>query len=267
MTNPVKSDSDRPEDRRPQHRAFDGLADTYAAHRPSYPPVLFSAMLEGLPRPTRALDVGCGTGISSRLLADAGAHVVGIDPNPDMLAAARRSSPTTLAFRHGSAERTGCPDASVDLILAAQAFHWFDPAAALEEFARVLRAGGRVALLWNIRIADGGFTDDYGRIVASAGEHVDPSQRAARAALDAALVTSRRFHVLRRMEVENDVVLDEEGAIGRAVSASYFPRREPERSQTIEALRCAVRRHATNGHVVVRHVARLTLAERDGSPG
>lgn len=251
-------------DARPGFRAFDGLAATYAAHRPSYPSAIIDALVApiGGPAPAQALDVGCGTGISTRLLAERGLAVVGIDPNADMLAMARAAGPATIEYRIGSAERTGCADASIDLVLAAQAFHWFAPSAALAEFARILRPGGRVALLWNLRVHDGGFTDAYGQIVAAAGAHVDPSQRAAREALDAALLASDRFEGVTRIEAANDIALDEESAIGRATSASYFPRTEPARAEAITALRDAFRRFAHDGRAILRHVARCTIATR-----
>ncbi len=240
--------------------AFEGLAASYAKHRPTYPLAIFEAALEGLPVPPRVADVGCGTGISSRLLASLGARVVGVDPSLDMLSQARQASPESIEWRRGTAEATGLPDASVDLVVAAQAFHWFDPQRALAEFHRILRPGGRVALVWNLRQKDGGFTDAYERIVVGERERLDPSTRAAREDLDAALVASPRFHLLEVARADSPQVLDEEGIIGRATSASYFPRHEPVRSERLAELRAAFARHAKDGVVTLSQEARATIA-------
>ncbi|MDZ4755652.1 MAG: class I SAM-dependent methyltransferase [Phycisphaerae bacterium] len=153
---------------RATHRAFDGLASTYEAHRPRYPAVIFDRLLDGVPQsnanvPIRALDVGCGTGISTRALAERAVDVIAMDPGEDMLERARAACAAfpTIQFVLGSAENADLPAEHVDLVLAAQAFHWFEPLRALAEFHRVLRPGGRSALLWNLRVGDGGFTDAY----------------------------------------------------------------------------------------------------------
>ncbi|MBL9147125.1 MAG: class I SAM-dependent methyltransferase [Phycisphaerae bacterium] len=244
---------------------FEGLASTYDRFRPTYPAAVFSTLLPGLGASPLVADVGCGTGISSRLLRVAGARVIGIDPSQDMLRQARERSGgdgPPIEFRQGTGEATGLADGSVDVVLAAQAFHWFDPPRALAEFHRILRPGGRAALLWNLRVADGGFTDDYTRIVVSAAESLDPSARAGRESLDAPLRASSLFRDAVVHDFDSPQTLDEEGAVGRATSASYFPRTEPERSARLEELRAAFRRHATDGVATLAHVARLTMATR-----
>jgi ubiquinone/menaquinone biosynthesis C-methylase UbiE len=86
-------------------------------------------------------DVGPGTGIFTRLLLETGARVIGIEPNGPMRAAAERRILGEPRFesKNGRAEATGLADASVDLVTAAQAFHWFEPSAARAEFVRILR--------------------------------------------------------------------------------------------------------------------------------
>lgn len=260
--------SDGKGDTRSTLTAFDGLASTYEQHRPRYPQAVFAAMLDGLPMPATVADVGCGTGISARALAECGARVIGIDPGLDMLREAGEASACCVQrglqveFRQGTAEATGLADESVDAVLAAQAFHWFDAAQALAEFRRILRPGGRVALLWNLRVSDAGFTDEYNRIVVSASERLDPSARSGRERLDAPLWESPLFHNIRTIVIPSPQPLDERGAIGRATSASYFPRSEPERSQRLSELISAVRRFAIDGQVTLAQDARLTIATR-----
>ena len=119
---------------------FSDRVDDYVRHRPSYPDDAFRVIVPE--RGLRVLDVGCGTGISTRGLLAAGAEVVAIDPNDAMRAAAARElarDGATVAFAPGTGEATGQPDHAFDRVLCAQSFHWFDADRALAEFRRVLR--------------------------------------------------------------------------------------------------------------------------------
>ncbi len=145
----------------PLSRFSDRAAD-YAKYRPSYPDQAIATILEGLGNPSQlvAADIGAGTGISSRLLAERGVRVLAIEPNPSMREAA---SPHALVeFRNGTAEATNLPDSSVDLVTCFQAFHWFDPAPTLWEFHRILKPSGRLALVWNDRSQEDEFTKIMG---------------------------------------------------------------------------------------------------------
>src|SRR5215469_5985255 len=122
---------------------FTGLAGDYARHRPEYPEaaIAFIMTRAGLTSQAVVVDVGSGTGISSRLFALRGLMVIGIEPNDDMRRQAEAepfagTQPPT--YRAGRAEATGLPDGIADLVLSAQAFHWFEPAPALAEFRRIL---------------------------------------------------------------------------------------------------------------------------------
>jgi ubiquinone/menaquinone biosynthesis C-methylase UbiE len=142
---------------------FSGAAGGYARSRPGYPgPLLDWVIAQAGVRPGDAvLDLGCGTGILTRLLAERGLKVVGVDPNQDMLDQARQASPESeIDYRRGDAETTGLRDGSVSLVTVAQAFHWFDLDSALGEIHRVVRPGGRAAALWNIR-GEGPFMGAY----------------------------------------------------------------------------------------------------------
>lgn len=133
--------------------SFGAAAQAYQSGRPDYPREAVDWMLAPVRQHDRALrvaDVGAGTGKLTRTVVEAGAEVVAIDPDQGMLATLREHVHGVPTFV-GTAERMPLPDASVDAVLLGQAWHWVDPAAASREAARVLRAGGVLGLVWNIR--------------------------------------------------------------------------------------------------------------------
>ena len=116
------------------------------------------------------LDLGAGTGKLTTRLVERGLDVVAVDPIPEMLELLSNSLPDTPALL-GTAEEIPLPDDSVDAVLVAQAWHWFDPERAVKEVARVLRPGGRLGLVWNTRDERLGWVKDLGRII---GHEDDP---------------------------------------------------------------------------------------------
>lgn len=132
--------------------SFGAEAENYEAGRPEYPFDAVAWMLERMaPGAHRIADVGAGTGKLTRVLVSApDVEVVAVDPDRDMLAALHKSVPGVPSFE-GSAERMPLPDASVDAVVLGQAWHWVDPDAASTELGRVVRAGGVLGLIWNIR--------------------------------------------------------------------------------------------------------------------
>ncbi|HEY9439427.1 MAG TPA: methyltransferase domain-containing protein [Streptomyces sp.] len=136
----------------PRALSFDRAAAQYAAARPGYPPALLDAVeeLSGRPlRGSRAVDVGAGTGIATRLLEARGALVTAVEPGPGMAAELHRALPSVPLVR-GDGNRLPLAAASADLITYAQSWHWTDQASALPEALRVLRPGGALALWWNV---------------------------------------------------------------------------------------------------------------------
>lgn len=244
----------------PTTRFTDRAAD-YARFRPSYPGPAIDAMLAGLgpPGALRAADIGAGTGISARLLAERGVPVDAVEPNAAMRAAA---TPHALVTYHDAgAERTGLADGAYDLVLCAQAFHWFRHEEALAEFARILRPGGRAALMWNERDGSDSFTRAYSEAVVRFA--TDPA--AEKPADGSALLSSSRFRDGRLLRFPHSQVLDLEGVLGRALSASYAPKAGPDHERMIEALRAAFTAHADPvGRVAMVHRTVLYLAETPG---
>jgi SAM-dependent methyltransferase len=137
--------------------------DDYVKYRPSYPSALFDALERdcGLAKRSVVADVGSGTGIASELLLERGYRVYGIEPNRAMRGAAERALSRwggggrgDFVSIEGRAEATGLENESVELVFAAQAFHWFEREACRREFSRILRPQGFVALVWNDRSED-----------------------------------------------------------------------------------------------------------------
>jgi SAM-dependent methyltransferase len=134
----------------PAGSIFDALADDYDAARPSYPADLYDAIdqlahhLDG----ARVVEIGAGTGIATRGLRERGADVLAVDIGPQMLRKLRTRMPDQRVVV-ARAEELPVPDASTDLVCAAQAWHWVDPDRGPREVQRVLRPGGALAVWWN----------------------------------------------------------------------------------------------------------------------
>ncbi|PWH06364.1 SAM-dependent methyltransferase [Brachybacterium endophyticum] len=137
--------------------AFQGQGADYDRLRPGYPAPVIDGLVEQLPDGARdVVDLGAGTGKLSVELVARGLGVTAVDPSSSMLDAARAAAEGTATSSSGSfhtrvasAEDTGLPDDSADLVTVAQAWHWFDTEAACHEIARILRPGGLLALIWN----------------------------------------------------------------------------------------------------------------------
>ncbi|MFH8612543.1 class I SAM-dependent methyltransferase [Streptomyces sp. NPDC018029] len=139
-----------------KHGDFTSLAEDYSKYREGYAPSVVSALvglLGGSAGACDAVDVGAGTGIWSRMLAEAGFRsVTSVDPNDTMRATGERDSAhLDITWRTGSGEDTGLPSASADLVTMASSFHWVDFDKGTQEFSRLLRPGGWFVALWNPR--------------------------------------------------------------------------------------------------------------------
>jgi len=239
---------------------FTGLAAAYDRYRPTYPPAAIAAILEGLPVPATVADVGAGTGISTRALAAAGARAIAIEPNDEMRAVA---SDHGCDARAGSAEATGLADASADAVACFQAFHWFANERTLREFRRVLRPGGRLALVWNDRDAR---ADPFTREVRALEERLgETAMLAGIAFADASLeplVRGAGFARFRCLQFHNEQRLDSDGLVGRVRSTSYAPRGGPELVEMERALRALHERFADrSGHATILYRTAVCIGE------
>ncbi|MGD9690971.1 MAG: class I SAM-dependent methyltransferase [Phycisphaerales bacterium] len=250
----------------PTGRFSDRVGD-YVRFRPGYPSATIDSVLSGLGATDAlaAADIGAGTGIFARALAERGVQVIAVEPNAEMRAAGARagtgSAGGRITWRDGKAEATGLASASVNLVTCAQAFHWFHVDEALTELARVLVPGGRLALVWNARDRGDDFTRGYTEaIVAIGGE-----SRVETHAFDPGVVAARREFGSEcpRLEVaRHEQVLDLEGLVGRALSASYVPRSGPNHERLMDSLRRLFERHEAGGVVRMKYRTEAYLARR-----
>jgi SAM-dependent methyltransferase len=177
------------------------------------------------------LDLAAGTGKLTRALAESDATVIAVEPVAEM----RAALPESVAALDGTAEAIPLEDGSVDLVTVAQAFHWFDGPAALAEIHRVLRPGGRLALLWNRRMEDD-------PVNAAIGALIEPYRRGTPThrgdAWRAAFETTTLFGPLDEHIYANEQVLDEDGLAARICSISFIARLpEPERASLLARAR------------------------------
>ena len=147
-------------------QGFEKQAAAYARGRPDYPGALGGWLRDALGLgPGRVVaDVGAGTGKFTPLLAATGADVIAVEPVDAMRAQITATQPAVRALP-GTADALPLADAALDAIVCAQAFHWFATRAALDEFARVLKAGGRLGLVWNVRDESVDWVAELTRIV------------------------------------------------------------------------------------------------------
>ena len=239
---------------------FDDRAADYVRCRPSYPAEAIDHILDGLDpgRHLVAADVGAGTGISARLLGDRGVDVLAVEPGGAMRAAA--TAHPRVHWIAALAEATGLGPGTVDLVLSAQSFHWFRPAETLREFARILRPGGRLAIMWNRPSTTDPLTAGYGSAIADVGGDIGT----ARMAFDADDVArSGEFTPAVRTVFANTQRFDLEGLIGRANSASYVPKSDEARTHLRSLLETLHARHTdAEGLVTMVYDTEVFLARR-----
>lgn len=234
----------------------------YARYRPSYPAAAVDWILEGLGDPVglRIADIGAGTGISSRLFAERGAQVDAIEPNAQMSAAALAHE--RVSFRGGTAERTSLREASTDVVVAFQAFHWFAADAVMRELFRILRCGGRFAAAWNNHDMSDPFTAQYSKIIAQSSDEAVFMHRSRIAPPQETLAHAGFIHVERAKFAYNHR-LELEGLLGRARSASYLPLEGAQHDATIGRLTDSYAQFADNeGYVTFRYRTVVYRAER-----
>ncbi|MGH7551286.1 MAG: class I SAM-dependent methyltransferase [Gemmatimonadota bacterium] len=252
-------------------RVFAPLADDYAAARPVYPAAVFDALLERMPRleadrPPLALDVAAGAGAATRGLLGRGLRVVAVEPALEMLRPTIRrmvDGPGWLGGLAARAEALPVRSSSCEVIVVAQAFHWLDPAPALDEFERVLAPDGVLLLLWNVTESDS-FTSDVWELVESFNPgHKRPVTHLMRET-PAALVARGGFQVEPPVEVEHARELSAGDYLRYARSWSYVGGAMDTRTlkEFTRRLERVVASHHGDGPVGERFIAVAHFARR-----
>ena len=220
---------------------FSSRVENYVKYRPGYPDAVIELLREecGLTPRAMVADIGSGTGISSRLFLRNGNAVFGVEPNAKMRAAGEeflREFPNFHSM-DGKADATGLPEASIDLIVAAQAFHWFDPVATRGEWERILKPNGYAVLLWNARReTTTPFLAAYDELLVryatdySSINHKRIDDKAAGAFFAPCPFGFR--------SIDSEQVFDYEGLEGRLLSSSYTPEEtDPRYAPLLQGLR------------------------------
>src|SRR5262245_28158278 len=240
---------------------FSNRAADYVRYRPGYPAAVLDVLVAecGLRRDHVVADIGSGTGFLAELFLKNGNRVFGVEPNEAMRLAGEEylASYDGLISISGSAEATTLADASVNFVVSGQAFHWFEPVATRREFARILKSGGWVVVIWNERLTDATpflreyedliqrFGKDYGKVNESY-----PRESQMESFFGAGAYTARTL--------PNSQAFDLDGIAGRLRSSSYMPTpSDPNFELMLGELRALFHAHNEGGRVRLEYATHV----------
>jgi len=234
---------------------FSSRVENYIKYRPKYPQEIISFLENSdiVLQESVIADVGSGTGILSEIFLKNGNKVYGIEPNTEMRLAAERlleKYPNFVSI-DGSAEETGLKKNSIDIIIAGQAFHWFDQEKARKEFIRVLKPPGQVALIWNRRKKSGTkFLVDYENVLSTYGIEYKKIYNIKPKFNDFfGLETA-----FKRVVFENYQELDYSSLEGRLLSSSYAPLKDhPNHDPMVKTLKDIYQQNQKNNLVTLEY--------------
>src|SRR5215203_304236 len=216
---------------------FSNRVENYVKYRPRYPKEILEVFRDemNLSENSVVADIGSGTGISARIFLENGNEVYGVEPNAAMRAAAENFLKDYPEFKSidGTAENTNLPDNSVDFVIAAQSFHWFDREKTAPEFKRILRDGGFAALIWNERQLDTTeFLRAYEELLKKYGTDYEKVRHDN---IDPEILQDFFQTEFARETFLNVQTLDFKGLKGRLLSSSYMPSETDSRFEPMVA--------------------------------
>jgi len=239
---------------------FSNRVADYVKYRPHYPAAIVDYLEEQgvLGAGAHIADLGSGTGISSLLFLNRGYSVKGVEPNKDMR---EKSIELLQGFPDfeavdGTAEHTTLPSRSVDMVIAGQAFHWFNRSETRKELGRIIIPGGAVVLIWNERLVDTGFERAYEDLIIQYGrqylqvDHRNTDHHAIQQFFEPNEVICKQF--------DNQQVFDYAGLEGRLLSSSYMPTRtDPGFGDMVRELKELFERFHDGGKITVHYTTKL----------
>lgn len=249
---------------------FSERGEDYEKYRPIHPASAIDTILSGLnPMQLIAADIGAGTGIGARLLANRGVRVVAIEPNADMRISATPHE--RVEFLAGTAEQIPLEGASVDLVTSFQAFHWFDFTKSLQEFHRILKPNGRLALVWSLWDQTDAVSKEYSRLIFESSKDLEHQAKSSMQAKT--WLKKLRYQLFwqglwlpgfvnfRRHEVRFNQQLDLIGLIGLARSQGFTPAGGTALDKLTSELKGFHRRFCNDqGQVQLTYCTRLYVA-------
>jgi len=202
---------------------FTNRVENYVKYRPSYPDTVIKFLCEetDLQKDWNIADIGAGTGIFSELLLKNGYKVWGVEPNRAMREAAEKHLRSFNKFTSvdATAENTSLQDRSINLITVAQAFHWMNPHTTKQEFRRILKTPGFIALIWNIRLTNTPFLQKLEQLKADFGT----DYKATRIVKEDQVQSFFEPAAFKKATLPHSQLLNREGFKGQLLSSSYMP--------------------------------------------
>jgi ubiquinone/menaquinone biosynthesis C-methylase UbiE len=245
-------------------RRFSDRVENYVRYRPTYPKEIIDYFInEGiLQNDSVVADVGSGTGILTRLFLENDNVVYAIEPNEPMRQKAEEIFKENKKFvsLNGKAEETTVTSKTIDLIVAGQAFHWFDPISTKIEFKRILKTDGHVALIWNERKVESEFEKSYEMLLVKYStdylkvDHRNISEEKIKSFFDPSPIKYISFY--------NKQIFDWEGLKGRMLSSSYVPNKNSAHfEQMISELKRIFEPYQENGKVKFQYDTKVYIGQ------
>jgi len=246
---------------------FSNRVNNYIKFRPHYPEGIIRILQEkiNLDKNWVIADIGSGTGISSERFIHNGNTVFGVEPNREMREAAEDIYKNAVNFKsfNGSAEDTKLTNKSIDMIIAGQAFHWFDMEKSRLEFKRILKNGCYTVLIWNERKSvESPFLSDYEKLIKKFGKDYEKVNHKN---ISADSFDKFFGHNNYKIEIlDNCQLLNWEGLRGRLLSSSYAPLENGEGyDEMIGELQAIFNKHKSGETISFDYFTRLYYGKLD----